>query len=276
MENETKTIATVAQLDTAFSTLIAQREAWEAGTYAASNAELYALLGRCLDVFYKVKRYTELARGLNGLLEKRGFKFTSGTSLEVKLLRAVFGDPTDPGKFKNRIYGYARVLSVAFAAKITGEGLPEFVNEQGGIDEIRRHDAKAAVKKNQAKVQRQLAEAELIEPDFAPIATGITITAELEPEADQHFSIALLRKEQDGTGSIVFGTNNASLVGSVLGIAGRIFDEKEQEERKRKKEKEFQQKKNAEIKSLAEELYPEASVANAAVTEPTDAENAPA
>jgi hypothetical protein len=59
-KTETKPIDTVAQLDTAFSSLITQREVWEAGTYAASNAELNALLGRSLDVLYKIKHFTEL------------------------------------------------------------------------------------------------------------------------------------------------------------------------------------------------------------------------
>ena len=31
--------------------LIAQRQKWEQGTYAASNAELYTLLGNTLELF---------------------------------------------------------------------------------------------------------------------------------------------------------------------------------------------------------------------------------
>lgn len=138
MTNETQNIATVAQLGQAFTTLIQQREIWEAGVYAASNTQLYDLLGRCIDVYAKVKRSTELSRGLNGLLEKRGFKFTSSTSTEVKLLRAVFGDPADPDKFKNRIYGYARVLDVAHKQGITGDQLPAFISDNGGIEGILR------------------------------------------------------------------------------------------------------------------------------------------
>lgn len=261
--NETKTqtqpIQTVDQLDKAFTTLINEREVWEAGTYAASNTELYALLGHCLDVLYKLKRFTELARGLNGLLETRGFKFTAGTSIEVRLLRAVFGDPSDAKKYKQRIYNYARVLVVAHGAGVTGDELSDFITEQGGIDEIRRHDPKAKKKADEIEVLKQHAGNRLNGADFTTIATGITLTQELEPEADQYFSIALVRKEQDGTGSIVFGTNSKSLVSAVLGIAGRKIDADEQEERSRQKAEELQRQKQSNINALADELYPESS-----------------
>ena len=35
--------------------LTEQRRRWEEGTYAASNEELYALLGNTLDLFIKVR-----------------------------------------------------------------------------------------------------------------------------------------------------------------------------------------------------------------------------
>jgi hypothetical protein len=86
-------IETKSQLGSAFVSLVTARQSWQAGSFAASNAELYAILGATLDVLYRVKRFTELARGLNELLKTYGFTFTDATSTEVKLLRAVFADP---------------------------------------------------------------------------------------------------------------------------------------------------------------------------------------
>jgi hypothetical protein len=274
-KTETKQINTVTQLDTAFGSLIKQREVWEAGAYAASNTELYALLGHCLDVMYKLKRFTELARGLNGLLEKRGFKFTAGTSIEVKLLRAVFGDPSDANKYKNRIYSYARVLVVAHGEDVKGDGIADFITEKGGIDEIRRHDSNAEKKTDEIKLQKEHADLTLNSSDFTAIATGIPVTEDLEPADDQHFSIALVRKEADGTGSIVFGTNSVSLVSAVLGIAGRKIDAEEQEERSRQKARELQQQKQVDYDAIASELYPNNSSATVvAVTLPAPAAEA--
>jgi hypothetical protein len=271
-KTETKPIDTVTQLDTAFSSLITQREVWEAGTYAASNAELNALLGRSLDVLYKLKHFTELARGLNGLLEKRGFKFTAGTSIEVKLLRAVFGDPSDANKYKHRIYGYARVLVVAHGEGVKGDGIADFITEKGGIDEIRRHNSNTEKKADEIKLLKEHADLTLNSPDFTAIATGIPVTEDLEPAADQHFSIALVRKEADGTGSIVFGTNSTSLVSAVLGLAGRKIDADEQEERSRQKAQELQQRKQADIDAVGGEIYQKNSSATVvAVTLPAPA-----
>ena len=253
--NETKTqIQTVDQLDKAFTTLINEREVWEAGTYAASNTELYALLGHCLDVLYKLKRFTELARGLNGLLETRGFKFTAGTSIEVRLLRAVFGDATDAKKYKHRIYSYARVLTVAHGLGIKGDGIADFIVKSGGIDEIRRHDPQAQKKSDDDKARKQLAEVKLADKAFTAIATGITVTPELEPASDQYFSVALVRKESDGTASIVFGSDNPSLVNSLLGIAGRQIDADAEDARKRKRQQEIAASNASAIADVAAEI----------------------
>lgn len=248
------TISTISDLGKAFVDLVSKREAWEAGTYAASNAELYAILGQTLDVLYRVKRFTELSRGLNGLLEKRGFKFTDATSTETKLLRAVFADPNNPDQFKQRIYVYARVLSVAFEAKITGEQLPAFIAEHGGIDEIRRHDPKAESKAQEEKLAVHTAEKVLSASSLKAIAKGFNLPPELQPADDQYFSVALVRKDADGTGSIVFGTNSTALVRSLLGIAGRKLNADEEEERKRSQVADMNAKRDADIDALQNEI----------------------
>ena len=259
------TITTTSELGKAFVDLVKQRETWEAGTYAASNAELYAILGQTLDVLYRVKRFTELSRGLNTLLDKRGFKFTDATSTETKLLRAVFGDPKQPDQYKQRIYVYARVLSVAYEKKITGAELPAFIAEHGGIDEIRRHDPNAASKAEKAKADIHAAEKALTVVECSTIANGIQLTSELQPADDQHFSIALVRKEADGTGSIVFGTNSVALVRSVLAIAGRKIDADAKDDRKRQIAAELKAQREADLAAFEKELSSAAADATEAV-----------
>lgn len=232
MEVTTK-IENKADVARVISELSEQRKIWEAGAYAASNSALYAILGRTLDLLYRVKHYTNLSRGLNALLDERGFKFTDATSTETKLLRAVFADPAKPDQYKQRIYVYARVLSVAYEAKVTGAELPAFIEQRGGIDEIRRHEPKTADKTQENKGLVHTAEKALNIISHTAIATGIKLTPELQPVDDQFFSIALVRKDADGTGSIVFGTNSKALVQSVLVIAGRKVDADAEVARKR-------------------------------------------
>lgn len=245
-------VSTIAELGKAFVELVKQRKTWEAGTYAASNAELYALLGQTLTLLSRVKRSTDLSRGLNGFLKDRGFTFTDATSMETKLLRAVFADPANPVQHKQRIYVYARVLAVAFEAKVTGTDLPEFIEQRGGIDEIRRDGSKAASKADAEKLILHTAEKALTITSHTAIATGIQLTAELQPADDQKFSVALVRKEADGTGSIVFGTNSKALVRSVLAIAGQKIDVNAEVERKRHLAAEIQAQREADIDAFCD------------------------
>lgn len=245
-------VSTIPELGKAFVELVKQRETWEAGTYAASNAELYALLGQTLTLLYRVKRSTELSRGLNGFLTKLGFTFTDATSMETKLLRAVFADPTNLAKYKHRIYVYARVLAVAFEAKVTGTDLPEFIEQRGGIDEIRRDGSKAADKKDEKAAVINNAETALTFTECDTIATGIKLTADLMPADDQKFSLALLRMEADGTGSIVFGTNSKALVRSVLAIAGQKIDVNAEAERKRRRAAELKAQREADTDAFCD------------------------
>lgn len=249
MEVTTK-IENKADVARAILELSERRKKWEAGAYAASNSELYAILGRTLDLLYLVKHYTELLRGLDEMLKNAEFKFNAGTSVEVKLLRSVFTVPAQPNQYEHRIYGYARVLSVAHQAKITGVQLSAFIAEKGGIDEIRRHTPKSTSKADK-EGHIHVAEKTLNAASFAPIAAGITLTDALQPADGQYFSLALVRKNADGTGSIVFGINNPALVTSVLSIAGRQIGDAEVAERDRIKAAEAAAQRQADIDAFA-------------------------
>jgi hypothetical protein len=211
------------QLGNAVDALIAQRKAWEAGTYAASNAELYALLGSTLDLFIKVRRSVELSRAVTDLLDQHGIGYNSSTSLALKIVRLVFVGKGREAKIANRAYTYARVLTVASEAGIAGEQLPQFISDNHGIDELRRQDKDGETDAQKAKRARDYAEAALVNQSaVAPVAMADA----LQPADGARYSLALVRKNEDGTGSIVFGTNNQAAVNTVLVIAGKALKER--------------------------------------------------
>lgn len=248
-------IETTMHLDRAFEVLVAARETWEAGTLAASNLELYGLLSHSLDVLTRIKRSVELGRGLNKLLEARGFKVKEGTSTEVKLVRAIFVDPQHQERHKNRLFTYARVLKVAFDAGVAGAALPDFIIKHGGIDEIRRNDPANVSRKVQDEVQRSAAEGTLKQANFKPLHAGIPLSPQLQPDSDQYFSVALVRKDDSTSCSIVFGSNKASLVKELLALAAKDMDLKEEEDRNRRKQAEISAQFGQQIARVAEELY---------------------
>lgn len=260
---DTAKIETKSQLGQALVTLAQARERWTVGSYAASNLELYVILGATLDLLYRVKRNTEMARGLNELLKKYGFTYTDATSTEVKLLRAVFADPTKPDQYTQRIYVYARVLSVAHADGITGDQLAAYITKHGGIDEIRRNDPKAVSKADKEKLAVHTAEKALTISSVKVIAAGFTLTADLQPADGEHFSLALVRKEKDGTGAIVFGTNNAALVRTVLGIAGRKIEGDEDAAREHRRAAEHKSVRETDLAAFTDAVAANNGQANA-------------
>jgi hypothetical protein len=90
MTNTTTKNQTTATFAEAIDDIVKKRIVWEQGTYAAANAELYSILGDCLDLFSALKRRMDVNKDVNALLDSRGITYTTATSLELKLVRLVF------------------------------------------------------------------------------------------------------------------------------------------------------------------------------------------
>lgn len=202
---------------------VQKRIKWQNGTYAAANAELYNVLADCLDLFTAVRRSYELPKGVNALLEDRGLKGNASTSLELKIVRLVFADEHTTTQAQNRLFGYARVIRAAADAKQTGATLAKFIADNHGIDEIRRVSKTGINSVQKLKSEIEQARAELITPSDTELYSSFDLLDALQPKDGEHFSLALVRKNADGTGSIVFGTNNVAAVTSVLAIAGKTL-----------------------------------------------------
>lgn len=214
-----------ATLTDAVDDIVAKRIRWEEGTYAAANAELYSILGDCLDLFVVLKCRMNAAKAVNALLDLRGITYNSATSLELKLVRLVFATADSVKRIENRLYSYARVIRVAADAKQTSETLAQFITDRHGIDEIRRADSAGVTAADKTKAQVELAQATLTTPSDSDLFANFELPDELQPKDGQQFSLALVRKNADGTGSIVFGTDNVTAVATVLALAGRALQD---------------------------------------------------
>jgi hypothetical protein len=219
----TKTNETKFQLSQAVNALIAQRKKWEEGTYAASNAELYKLLGDTLELFLAIRKDVGLSRAVTDLLDTYGVQHNSSTSLALKIVRLVFVGKGRETKIAKRAFTYARVLTVAAEAGVTGDKLPQFITDNHGIDEIRRQSTPGDSEADKAKRAREYAQAKLVaQAGIAPVS----MIDDLQPVDGAQYSLALIRKNEDGTGSIVFGTNNVAAVNTVLTIAGKALKDR--------------------------------------------------
>ena len=124
---------TAPTLTSVIDEMIANRIKWQEGTYAASNAELYALLGDCLELFNKAKdAKTGLAKAITEQLEERGIAYNSSTSLALKIVRLVFCAPGMEEKIVHRAFTYAKVLKIASDAGQTGDTLSKYITDTVG------------------------------------------------------------------------------------------------------------------------------------------------
>lgn len=211
------------ELAATINELANRRVIWEQGAYAASNMELYTLLGACLDIFIQVRDKTDLSKGLNELLKVRNITFNAGTSLELKIVRLVFASGETAPKIENRAFGYARVIRVAFEAKQTGTTLPQFIEANHGIEEIRRTGKDGVSNTNKVELFKEHARTELLAAPSDELFNPFALPDQLQPVDGEQFSLALVRKNADGTGSIVYGTGNVAAVSAVLAIAGKTI-----------------------------------------------------
>lgn len=209
---------------------------WQDGALRRSNEALYDILTGCHNLLIQLRTSLELRKKLNDALEAEGVPVRSNTSIELKVVRAVFGVEN------NRTQAYTRVLQVAKKELPDDWTLAEWIEERGGVEEVRRTPKQGPTAADKAKQQRTTAEKALSNSD--PIASRFKPSTALQPseDGDYNFAVALVRVDGDGKAAIVFGSSKNSLVKAVLTEAGKqIAEDKDnaevpsQQTKKRKK-----------------------------------------
>lgn len=200
--------------------IFAEREIWQNGSYKQSNLDLYNIIDRCSILYREISLMTEgkrkIVQEIDNALAAKGIRLRSGTSLVTKIVRYVFGD------CGNRAFAYARVIRVAAAEKKESETMADFIASRGGIEKIRRNGQgqKASAFPDRAglvdRAGRRLASA-------IPLLNGIKLVDEIQPYRDNGLSLAavLLRKEPDGSGSIVYSCSSETVINTLLAVSER-------------------------------------------------------
>ena len=197
--------------------LSALREAWEEGAYKQSNEELYGLLGECLDLYFDIKGDTKKVKALNDLLRNRTNNFSEGASLETRIVRAIF----DPN-LKKRAYSYAKVIKIASEEKVPTQSMSEFIKSRDGIEELRRKktDGKTPAETRRDNIAFAKGSLSKADPLVAPFkVTGSTL--EIDEGAEHDLFVAVMRREPDGSRSLVFETSAQSVINVALERAGK-------------------------------------------------------
>ncbi len=181
MSKQTKTftpsamnIAVADSIVQSLDALSFARENWEQTTFKKANEGLYDLLSQCLAVFESkfIKGSKDdqktLRSELISRLNEKNIKTQKNSTVMGMFVRFVFCSD------RKRAHGYSYVLNAAISHEITAAQLPEWIVNQGGIEEIKRKMVQSAeAKERQAKhtKAKETAEQLIAEAHINPLTT---------------------------------------------------------------------------------------------------------
>lgn len=145
-------LAVAQPLTKVLADLETERETWEQGLYRTSNLALYAVLAKCLAIAQVDT--PELAKqrnaGLEAFYKLRGYAYKKDAPPATRVVKAVFGAVD-----RRRLSTYSLVLREAIKKRVQATQLAEWIEQNGGIQEIRLSQSatfvKPAAKVEQAK-----------------------------------------------------------------------------------------------------------------------------
>lgn len=126
----------------ALKAMEAARIHWEQGTLRKSNDELYGVLKQakafCGDLLPADAK--QRSASLEKFYKEHGWRYNKETPIETRVLRAIFGMEN-----RRRISSYSLVLREAKKQHIGVMDLPEWIEKQGGVQEIRLSQSKTFI-----------------------------------------------------------------------------------------------------------------------------------
>ena len=192
----TLTPLTVSQpLIKVLADLETERETWEQGAYRTSNLALYAVLAKCLAIAQADT--PELAKqrnaGLEAFYKQRGYAYKKDAPPATRVVKAVFGAVD-----RRRLSTYSLVLREAIKQKVLATQLAEWIEQNGGIQEIRLSQSATFIKPN-AKVEQARQTFNTL-PELASVKSeALTLLA----DADFIGECCVLIAEQAANGSFI-------------------------------------------------------------------------
>lgn len=173
----------------------------------------------------------------------------TSTSLGIKVIRYVFG------KEGNREQAFARVLTIAYDLKPAEQSLASYIEQCGGVEEVRRTSKVKDGKTMTADDYKQIAVMGLNMARI-PVAT-FNLPEFIQPnsEYDEDYVVGLIRCNPDGTGDLLFGNNDAKVIDTVLVASGKYLDQKAQDDQKGLQVADVAKRRTEDVRSFAPKLF---------------------
>lgn len=211
--NNTQASQTVVLNDTrnALKLLTADREQWENTFLRKSNSALYQILVQCYELYEQMSGGTKAAiegrKVLTAVCTENNYRFVDSTPLITKVVKCVFGVD------RRRVSAYSIVLREAIKQKIAPAHFAKWVDEMGGVEQVRLS------KSPTAKTPRQKAELgkQAIEhkPSLAT-AESASLSQILDADKAGEQCVLLAVQNADGSFSINAVINSQSVTNAAL------------------------------------------------------------
>ena len=148
------------------NTIVAERKAWEVGAYRTSNQQLYGILAKCLGYFMQLSACTKKTDALrisyDAFVAANGIKFKDSTKLINRVVKCAFYETSldrDAQRDRRRISAYSIVLRRAHDDKVAPVDLAAWIDEKGGIEQVRLNRDNVLTATAKAQVARTNVEA---------------------------------------------------------------------------------------------------------------------
>lgn len=186
-----------------------KRKQWETTVYRTSNQQLYALLADCLAYGrpMEVAEAKVRSKELEAFFAERGYAVKKESPLFSRIVKAVFGNVD-----RRRISTYSLVLRSAQKEGIQPSALAEWIEQRGGIQEVRLARSATYVSPKQKAEQAKSSLGSL--PNLAVAKEGLAELADAEHIGTE--CVLLAEQQADGTFHIKSLTRSATAVNAAL------------------------------------------------------------
>ena len=120
--------------------IVSERKAWETNAYSTSNKQLYAVLAMSYAFYLATKGDSDAAKGvraeLTAFIAQNNLRFTESSHGITKVLKCVFFDGANSVD-RRRISTYSIVLRAALTQQLKAEEIAAFIENNGGVQELR-------------------------------------------------------------------------------------------------------------------------------------------
>jgi hypothetical protein len=246
-------------IHTRLEQMSAARVVWEEGTMRSATTELYAILEQIYALYSELKAEVGKRRAFASLLTDLELKTQANTSLALKVIRYVFG------KAGRREDSYARVIAIAHDMKDPDQTFTSYVQECGGIEEVRRVP-KAQNTSTMSKEDYK----KLALDGLAGVQVGVStfeLPTFIQPNTDyeEDYAVALVRCHDDGTGTIVYGCNEAGVIDAVLVSSGKDLDQRAQDSKAQVDAGDLAERRARDVREFTSKMISMSSVPNASI-----------